>query len=181
MKICCKWKLLVTSVALAAMQTSANAVDSVSLEYGSGSNARLERVALQWNWSQRWFASNGNHIGGYWDLSLARGEERKHRNIEGARRNIYGIGITPVFRWQQDNKKGFYAEAGIGAHLMSHTSDNAGNQLSTAFQFGDHLGVGYVFGNGLDLGLKLQHFSNGGIKKPNTGANFAIMRASYAF
>jgi hypothetical protein len=38
-----------------------------------------------------------------------------------------------------------------------------------------------VFSNGLDVGLKLQHFSNGGIKKPNSGANFAVLRVAYPF
>jgi lipid A 3-O-deacylase len=35
--------------------------------------------------------------------------------------------------------------------------------------------------NNLDLGLKLQHFSNGGIKDPNDGVNFAVVRISYPF
>lgn len=176
-----KWKAIAAAVALSAVQMSAHAVDSMSVEYATGSNVRMVRLGAQWDWSQRWFASNGNHIGGYWDLSLAQWRGDKYRNIEGQHQNITSIGITPVFRWQQDSKKGFYAEAGIGAHLMSETYNNSGNGIATAFTFGDHVGLGYVFNNGLDLGLKYQHFSNGGIKKPNNGANFTVLRAAYRF
>ncbi|MBS1169777.1 MAG: hypothetical protein H6R01_695 [Burkholderiaceae bacterium] len=181
MKINCKWKLLATSVALAAMHTPALAVDSVSLEYGTASNVQVARVGLQWNWSQHWLSSNGNHVGGYWDLSLAQWRGKKFRNIDDQHQNITSIGITPVFRWQKDDRKGLYAEAGIGAHLMSETYNNNDKKIATAFTFGDHVGIGYVFSNGLDLGLKYQHFSNAGIKKPNDGVNFTMVRAAYRF
>ncbi|WP_374518534.1 acyloxyacyl hydrolase, partial [Undibacterium squillarum] len=35
-----------------------------------------------------------------------------------------------------------------------------------------------MFDNGLDLGLKVQHFSNGAIKRPNPGANVAVVRVA---
>ncbi|TSB44416.1 acyloxyacyl hydrolase, partial [Alkalicoccobacillus porphyridii] len=41
--------------------------------------------------------------------------------------------------------------------------------------------VGYVFSNKLDLGVRLQHYSNGGIKHPNGGVNLALVRAAYHF
>ncbi|MEA5098239.1 MAG: acyloxyacyl hydrolase [Burkholderiaceae bacterium] len=174
-------KILAAGAVLATMHLSAHAVDSVSAEYAFGSNVQVVRLGAQWDWSQRWFASNGNHIGGYWDLSLGQWRGDKYRNIDGEHQNITSIGITPVFRWQKDSKKGFYAEAGVGAHLMSETYNNADNRIATAFTFGDHVGIGYVFNNKLDLGLKYQHFSNGGIKKPNSGVNMTVLHASYHF
>jgi len=63
--------------------------------------------------------------------------------------------------------------------LLSELYDNNDRKLSTAFQFGDHVGIGYVFQNNLDLGLKVQHFSNGSIKQPNQGINFGVVRVSY--
>ena len=53
--------------------------------------------------------------------------------------------------------------------------------MSTAFEFADHIGVGYVFNNNFDLGLRLQHYSNAGIKKPNSGENFVVLRGAYRF
>lgn len=44
-----------------------------------------------------------------------------------------------------------------------------------------HLSACEVFANGLDLGVRLQHFSNGGIKQPNGGVNFAVARVAYKF
>jgi len=170
---------LLTSVQVA--QAIDYAPDSASFEVGTGNKTQLVRAATQWDWDNKWWQSNGTHIGGYWDLSLAEFRENKYQNIPDQHRNLTDIGFTPVFRFQKDDKKGLYAEAGIGLHLMSHLYNNDGRRFSTAFEFGDHLGAGYVFSNGLDLGLRLQHFSNGSIKEPNNGADFAVMRVAYHF
>ncbi|RJG04373.1 acyloxyacyl hydrolase [Noviherbaspirillum sedimenti] len=164
---------------MAASQVPARAVDSVSLELGAGNKSDLARVGVQWKWEQRWWQSNGTHIGGYWDLNLGHWRGDRHLDIPGNRQNITTIGITPVFRWQKDNLQGWYGELGIGANLLSGYYDNNGHQLSTRFQFSDHLGVGYVFANKLDLSFRFQHFSNASIKQPNDGANFSILRLSY--
>jgi hypothetical protein len=164
-----------------AVHGASHAVDGVAFEAGGGQKVQIARVALQWDWQKKWWQSNGTHIGGYWDVNLSQWRGNQYRNVPGARQNITAIGITPVFRFQNDSLKGFYGEAGIGANLLSELYNNDGHQLSTAFEFGDHIGVGYVFNNGMDLGLKLQHFSNGSIKQPNGGVNFAILRLGYKF
>ena len=73
------------------------------------------------------------------------------------------------------NPTGWYAEAGIGAHLLSETQINDHRRFSTAFQFGDHVGVGLRFGQRgeYDLGYRFQHLSNADIKKANDGINFS--------
>lgn len=169
------------AVAILGMQTTAFAVDSASLEIGSGNKTQMTRVGLQWKWDSKWWQSNGTHIGGYWDLTASQWRANRFRNIPGNSQNLIDIGLTPVFRWQRDNLKGWYAEAGIGAHYLSEIYDNNDRQFSTKFQFGDHLGFGYVFSNNVDVGIRIQHFSNASIKQPNDGANFAVLRASYAF
>lgn len=156
------------------------AVDATSLEIGIGEKVKMVRAGIQWNWNKRWWRSHGTHIGGYWNATAARW---RGTNFQGTSttQNITSLGITPVFRFQNDSLKGFYVEGGIGAHILSERYDNDGKQLSTLFQFGDHLGIGYVFQNNLDVGLSIQHFSNGGIKKPNDGVNFAVVRMTYQF
>jgi hypothetical protein len=166
---------------LIVIQSSAHAVDSTSFEFATGNKTKMARVGLQWKWERQWFRSNGTHLGGYWDLTLAQWRGDRFEDVEGRTQNITDIGITPVFRFQRDDLKGPYVEAGIGAHYLSEHYNNNGRQLSTNFQFGDHLGIGYVFRNNLDVGLKFQHFSNGGIKEPNNGVNFAVVRVSYPF
>ncbi|MFC4929193.1 acyloxyacyl hydrolase [Massilia sp. GCM10023247] len=158
-------------------------IDSASFDYGSGAKVRMVRLALQsdWNPDWRWFASNGRHLSGYWDVSAAYWRGTAYRGVRGQRQHIGVIGFTPVFRYQSDDKLGWYVEGGIGANLLSELYDNYDNKLSTAFQFGDHVGIGYVTRNKWDLGLKFQHYSNASIKQPNSGVNFVIASARYSF
>lgn len=164
-----------------AFSTPSYAVDSASVEFATGNKTKMARIGAQWEMEKRWFQSNGTHLGAYWDLTLAQWREEQYQGVRGRSENITDIGITPVFRFQNDSKLGPYGEIGIGAHLLSGLYDNNGRKLSTNFQFGDHLGVGYVFTNKLDVSLKFQHFSNGGFKQPNNGVNFGVVRASYKF
>lgn len=168
-------------VACIAMPLTCSAVDAGSFELASGPQSSQVRVGLQWDWNRRWLESDKAYLGGYWDLSLTEWRERKYQGITGASKNFSDLGLTPVLRYQSRDGIGFYAEAGVGVHLFSDLYDNDGRQLSTRFEFGDHFGAGYVFGNRLDLGLKIQHFSNGGIKHPNNGVNFTVLHASYRF
>ncbi len=140
------------------------------------------RVGVQSDWEgRRWFEGNGRHVSGYWDLSLARWRGTAYNDFPGAHQFITDIGLTPVLRYAADDRLGWYAEGGIGAHLFSHVYNNDGKRLSTAFQFGDHLGTGYVFANGWDLGVKFQHFSNAGIKEPNNGVNYVMLKLARPF
>jgi lipid A 3-O-deacylase len=165
-----------------SLQSSAHAVDTWSLEYAKGKHHdEIFRVGAQWNWDKAWFVSNGTQLSGYWDATVAVWRGTRYKGVDGAKQQFADIGFTPVFRFERSSKKGLYAEAGIGVHLFSELYDNDDRRLATAFQFGDHIGLGYVFSNGLDLGLKYQHFSNGGIKKPNGGADFAVVRVAYKF
>lgn len=174
-------KVFFASIAIISIQSNSYAADSVSFEAATGNKTQMVRLGAQWDWNDKWWQSNNTHIGGYWDLTLAQWRGTQYQNRPDATQNITDIGITPVFRFKRDSKTGPYAEAGIGAHLMSQVYDNNGRIFSTAFQFGDHIGIGYVFSNNLDIGLKIQHFSNGSIKQPNPGVNFAVLSAKLIF
>lgn len=175
------FKILALANALIAVHSPARAVDSGSLELASGNKTHIVRFGAQWKWDRQWLRFNDAHLGGYWDLTLSKWRGDRFRNVDDSTQRIIDIGLTPVFRFQRDDLQGPYVEAGIGAHYLSRHYDNNGKRLSTHFQFGDHLGIGYVFPNKLDVGLKVQHFSNGGIKEPNNGVNLAVVRVSYAF
>jgi hypothetical protein len=167
---------LLLAAVLAPVQ--AQTPDSTSLELGAGKNAQLLRAGAQWNWDRQWLNNGSAYLGGYWDLTAARHRQQRYQNRPGANHGITDIGITPVFRYQGLGRTGAYAEAGIGVHYFSSLFDNAGHQLATRFQFGDHLAAGYCFVGGWDVSVKLQHFSNGGIKHPNGGANYLILRVA---
>jgi lipid A 3-O-deacylase len=172
--------LLIALVVAASTTSTAHAVDSASLEFATGNKTQMIRAGAQWNWKSEWFKSDNKHLGAYWDGTIAYWKGNNFRKT-GETQTLTDLGITPVFRYQNNSKKGFYAEAGIGLHLLSETYDNNGRSFSTRFQFGDHIGVGYVTKSGWDLAFKVQHYSNGAIKQPNPGVNYAILKAGFAF
>lgn len=177
-------KSLAAFAALLIVQSafaSGLAPDNVSLEFGTGAKVQMLGLAVQSTWDRRWFESNGTYLGAFWDLSLAQWRGNAYRNVAGQHQDITVIGVTPTFRLQASDRRGWYAELGIGYHLLSTLYNNDDNRLSTAFQFGDHLGAGYVFANGWEVAAKLQHFSNGGIKRPNSGVNFAVFKLARPF
>lgn len=176
---------LKTSSALAAllmaMPSFAIDIDGASAEVGGGDEVRMARLGVHANWQRRWFQSNGTHVGGYWNASVMHWRANAYRGVYGQRQNITAIGLTPVLRFQSDDLTGWYAEGGIGINVLSGNYENNGDELSTRFQFNDQLGFGYVFKNGWDVGAKFEHFSNGGIKKPNSGVNFVLLRVARQF
>lgn len=177
------FKLIAVASAMLAMQAAQAApdIDTVYTEFGSGSKIRMVRAGATSDWNTRWFQSNGTHLTAYWDASVGAWRGTRARNVPGAHQNLVDVGLTPVFRFQRDDGLGFYAEAGIGVHLLSEKYDNNDDRLSTNFQFGDHVGVGYVFNKNWEVALKMQHFSNGGIKKPNSGVDYGVVKLSYRF
>lgn len=155
-------------------------IDSASFEFGTNPQQRMYRIAIQSDWEKRWFAGNGRHLSGYWEGNLALWRMNSYENVRGQNKNLMAIGFTPVFRYQNDNKLGLYGEIGIGVNLFSTLYKNEDKELSTAFQFGDHIGIGYTTAK-WDFGLKYQHYSNASIKSPNAGANWFIAKAAYRF
>jgi len=174
-----KISLLVSAL---LFSTSVFAVDGVSVEYGNGDATNMARVGANWKWDKQWFTEGNWLVTGFWEASVGRWDGH---SAAGDNQTITDLGITPVFRFQQKNPSGFapYAEAAIGFHLITPTFINADRKFSTAFQFGDHVGLGVRFGDRqqFDLGYRFQHLSNGSIKKPNQGINFNQIRFGYQF
>jgi lipid A 3-O-deacylase len=164
-----KSALLILS--LAVWSGGSGAVDRAGIELGAGdASTKLARVHLQWNWDRSWFTGASWQLTGYWDASLG------YWDGGGAgSRSLAEIALTPVFRLQRSTGQGLYFEAAIGAHLLSRTRIDDDHAFGTSFQFGDHLGLGCVFGadGRNDVGFRFQHVSNGGLAQPNDGINFA--------
>lgn len=173
----------VAAAALVAQSAFAFDVNSAYAEVGSANKLKMVRLGATQDFKPEWswFNSNGTHVTGYWDASVGVWEAKEWEGVPDNKKHLYDIGITPVFRFENTNKKGFYVEGGIGAHLLSGLYHNAHKRLSTAFEFGDHLAVGYVFDNNWDVALKGQHFSNGGIKEPNSGVNVILLKVAHRY
>ena len=181
---------MIRKTVLAAVLAGASpafAVDSVSFEIGAGNEAtEVWRAGLQWNWQRRWFTERSWTLGAYWDLQVGRWRGPLRSGQLGAEdQEVWDIAITPVFRLERAQRTAVipYAEAGIGFHLLSDLRINFRRNFSTRFQYGDHLGLGMRFGrkHHYDLGVRLQHLSNGGLANPNPGINFAQLRFAYHF
>ena len=182
----CVNRKIVSSIAGLILAGSSSLVlaqtpDSVSAEYGIGKKTQLLRAGAQWNWERQWLKSDRAHLGGYWDLTVANWRQSRYRDQAGSSQNIVDVGLTPVFRYMPNGKTGWYGEAGIGVHMLSDLYDNDGRQLASRFQFGDHVALGYQFDNAWQASVKLQHFSNGGIKRPNGGVNYLVLRVAKGF
>lgn len=164
--------LAASALVLMAVQP-AGAVDGISTELGYNDDVRMWRAGLQWKWERRWWRGGRWELGGYWDLSAG-----GWRNGEDT---IYDVGLTPVFRLEGTAPGSAYFEAAIGFHLLSDLQIDHDRSFSTRFQFGDHIGAGLRFGprDRYDLSLRLQHLSNGGIRRPNPGIDFLQLRLQY--
>jgi len=171
-------KLAAAALVLAcSFALPARAVDGISVEAGSGSEGvKLGRIGAQWNWQKQWLKGPEWHVGGYWDLQLGEWHRSGHAQVTD-------LGLTPTFRLEQNTGYGPYLEGAIGFHYLSSKDISNGKQFSTNFQFGDHVGAGVRFGEKgqYDVQLRLQHLSNAGIKHPNPGINFGILRFQYHF
>jgi len=83
-----------------------------------------------------------------------------------------------MFRWWVGER--FYIEGGIGATALTATRF-ADKRLGSAFQFGDHIGLGFLLTPQSRVGLRYSHFSNGNIKQPNPGLNVTQVTYTYQF
>lgn len=161
-----------------AFAVPAYGIDGISFEAGRGEGVNVLRLGMQWNWERKWFAERSWNIVGYWDLTAGFWD-----TPIGA--NPGDLGLTPTFRLQQAAPGAIapYFEAAIGFHLLSEVRVKSDKMFSTNFQFGDHVGAGARFGprGRYDISVRLQHLSNGSIKEPNPGVNFAQLRLAYHF
>lgn len=117
----------------------------------------------------------------YWDV-FASGW-RAPTVIDG-RQNYWQIGVIATLRYRfADGQSPWFADAGFGISTMDHHYQTPSREFSTDFQFTEILGLGYTFGerHQYELSMRLQHVSNGGIRKPNPGENFVRVRGSYLF
>jgi hypothetical protein len=178
--------LLLLPFITTAGATGNNWVDAISLSLGTDEDsidADIYRLGLVNRWARTWFNGGAWNVGGYWDAELA---YIKADAEPGENDALYNISLTPVFRLQRDTALSSgvspFAEAGIGAHLLSATS-LANESYSTAFQFGSLLGWGVGFGKHgqYEVGYRFQHISNASIKRPNNGLNLHMLRLGYSF
>lgn len=147
---------------------------SVGLRLGVGDH--YKRVEVAWESASLW--THRFEGGSRLDLVGELGAAYWHAN--GSRRpgSAWQFSAIPLLRWTWAER--YYLEAGIGATAFTSTRF-AGKTISTAFQFGDHIGVGMHLTDNSRLSLRYSHFSNAGIKRPNPGLNIIQLNYSYQY
>lgn len=147
--------------------------DGLDLTGGYGDNVAIYGIGVHWDSICTCSALKSVGI----DLRLAaqaaywRGHEHPATN-----KSLWDFGLTPIFHWSglDMGPTRLFAEAGIGAHLLSKTRINTERVFSTAFQFGEIGVIGLAFGDRhrYEIGALVQHVSNGAIKEPNNGLTY---------
>jgi hypothetical protein len=171
---------------LLGSQADAAIADGVSVELGQSYSSRcdltLARVGVQKDWQKQWPAGESWHLGGYWEASLGRWANHSETRTNS---EVMDIGFTPTFRLERNQPSTLdpYLEAAVGFHLLSHASVTDLRQFGCAYEFGDHAGLGIRFGarRTYDLSYRFQHLSNAGIKAPNRGINYNLLRFGIHF
>lgn len=133
------------------------------------------RLGVSQPWEKRWFSSQTGHLTGYWDAGYTYwqgGDE-----ASGA----HSLSFAPVFVYEFNGERFQpYVEFAIGVAAFS--SSRVGDRvLGSSFNFEDRLGVGVRFGEHHRLGLRVMHYSNGGIKDPNDGIESYSLHYSRTF
>jgi len=173
-------KLVIAGIAVAmltgvASMASAQQIGSSSgglgLIWGVGDH--YQRAALSYETPSFWtydFSGDRGRLDAVGELSVA------HWWANGSRhpKHVWQFGATPFLRWWANDR--FFVELGIGVNGFSRTRF-ANKTISTAFQFGDHIGVAYQITPNSRIGLRYSHFSNASIKKPNPGLD--ILQLNY--
>jgi len=149
--------------------------------YSRGAFVAIYGGGLSWDLKKRPSAHDESGLGirldgqvSYW---LGKGNPTPNQHV-------WDVSATPVFRWTFDRPSAprIFVEGGLGVHLLSATRINNDRIFSTAFQFGEMVGVGTSFGarNEYEVRLLVQHVSNAGIRLPNWGLTYPAITLSYA-
>jgi len=175
------WRAAAATLALAAA-TAAQADDASLLrpatvfsQAGAAEHANAIAIGATWDtgWQRRWRIGDASL---YWEASIGRWTAT--HDMTNSSGLVTQFGITPVLRIEPRAGSRWFFEAGIGLNVLTPIYQNGDKRFSTAFNFGDHLAIGRRFGNdgSHEVALRIQHFSNAGIRRPNPGEDFLQLR-----
>ena len=118
----------------------------------------------------------------YWDFFLGQWYAEEPSRL--GHHSYTQIGAIANWRYRfSGGASPWFVEAGIGGTVLDGIYRTPNREFSTAFQFTEQLGFGRSFGprGEHELSVRLQHFSNADIKRPNPGENFVRVRYLYRF
>ena len=166
--------LLCAAVALAAA-AGTRAADFAVLDLHLAQGKNFKRLTLGAETDPAW--SRGLSWGRV-DLLAEFGLSYWRADQPGANDRLWQLNAIPIVRWWPTER--FYLEGGVGLTVFDRTRF-IDKELSTAFQFGDHLGLGWQLTPSIRIGARVSHFSNAAIKRPNPGLDATQLTLAYRF
>ena len=178
--------MLLAGAALLAATAPALAADfkpdGATLQAGIGKNGtHMAGVGLLWDWNferMRRVAELTAHT----ELMVNRWH---YDAIGGGKDQLTQYVLLPTLRMRlARGASPWFIELGIGASYMDRSYETPRKRFSTRWNFYDVLGVGHTYGGPdghHEVGLRLNHVSNGGIRNPNPGENFLQLRYTKSF
>jgi lipid A 3-O-deacylase len=100
------------------------------------------------------------------------------------RQGFTQVGIQPLLRLRFDGGRSpWFMEGGVGLSFTDTLYRTEGKQFSTQFNFIDSIGAGRSLGadRKREVSVRVTHFSNARIKRPNPGENFLQLRYAVRF
>jgi len=164
-------------------QASPLGATAAFVQAGSAQETQTLVFGLNWAWPWRGVAPGGGRLSGYWEAAVGRwhgaGQAAQHSSAW-----VTQLGATAVLRWQPASWGDRWAlEAGLGANSLVPIYHSGSKQFGSVLNFGNHLAVLRRWGPSQrhELSVRLEHFSNAGIREPNPGENFLQLRYAQAF
>jgi hypothetical protein len=150
------------------------------VQAGAADGSGSVTLGLRWPWSWR-SDFGGGALTASTEFSLS---QWRYDNAAGRRTSLVQLAVSPVLRWRPDaGAARWFLEGGLGLTQTSRRYETERKTFSTRFNFGTQLAVGFDFGERREheISLRVAHFSNGGIRKPNPGENFLQLRYAFHF
>jgi lipid A 3-O-deacylase len=147
----------------------------ISVQVGLGQ--KYNRSTLNYEMAPVWTTDFGGSWG-HLDLTPEFGASYWSAHSGEHPSSVWQLSAIPMFRWWLGER--FFLEGGVGPTVFSHTKF-ADKTISTAFQFGDHIGFGFQLTQNSRVSLRYSHFSNASIKTPNPGLDVTQLTYTYLF
>jgi len=168
---------------LALACSSASALDltpsGLSVQIGRSPD-KTNVLAVGAVWDSRWRAGQRVAFSAYGEVMLS---HWRADAIGGGHQSLQQLTLLPVLRIQPRAESPFFFDIGIGASYLGTDYATSDKRFSTRWNFYDVLGAGYRFGPSgkHEIGLRLVHVSNAGLRHPNPGEEFVMLRYATRF
>jgi lipid A 3-O-deacylase len=156
-----------------------SAFEAVFVQRGVGEEVDSFTIGLLRHLPKPWLSDRTELL---MEMSISQWQAKPHAPRDTG--NLVQLAVKPTLRHTLiPGHVSTFAEIGIGLTLSSEVYRKRERQFSTTFNFGDHLGVGWSFGerHAHEIVLRVEHFSNADIVQPNPGENFRELRYVHWF